>query len=184
MLKTLALALIDLYQRHISPRKGFGCAYRLAKGRASCSHLGLRAIRRYGVWRGLRVLDARLARCHQEAQAIARWRQPRLRAQHGVCDCGGCDLPGLECADAGSCAERVLDALSCADACGSCGDCDWRRRDEVKPKTLKELRARNVPRAPNAPLHRTASGSPENARAGANHRPTPPDPDSIKEPPP
>jgi putative component of membrane protein insertase Oxa1/YidC/SpoIIIJ protein YidD len=128
MLKTLALALIGFYQRQLSARKGFGCAYRLVRGRASCSHLGARAIRRYGLWRGLAVLDARLGRCGQ-ASAIARLRQPRLRPQHGVCDCSGCDAPGLECVDPGSCLDRLGNVLSCADAFSSCGDCDWRRRD-------------------------------------------------------
>jgi putative component of membrane protein insertase Oxa1/YidC/SpoIIIJ protein YidD len=51
--KTLLLTLIRLYQRHVSPRKGFACAYRVHTGCASCSHLGYRAIRRYGVWQGL-----------------------------------------------------------------------------------------------------------------------------------
>ncbi|VEB44117.1 Uncharacterised protein [Chromobacterium violaceum] len=50
--KWLALCLIRIYQRHLSPRKGFGCAYRAGTGRAGCSGLAFRAIRRYGLRRG------------------------------------------------------------------------------------------------------------------------------------
>ena len=50
-LKILALAAITLYQRFVSPRKGFSCAYRFHTGGPSCSVLGFRAVRRYGVHR-------------------------------------------------------------------------------------------------------------------------------------
>ncbi|MDQ1813775.1 membrane protein insertion efficiency factor YidD [Massilia sp. CCM 9210] len=55
MMKTLALSAIGFYQRHLSPYKGFRCAYCAYTGNASCSALGARAIRRYGVWDGLGV---------------------------------------------------------------------------------------------------------------------------------
>jgi len=53
--RDLALLAITLYQRHLSPYKGFRCAYALHTGRASCSRLGYRAIRRHGL-RGLGLL--------------------------------------------------------------------------------------------------------------------------------
>ena len=59
-MKQLALAAIRLYQRHLSPHKGFCCAYRVHTGRASCSSLGYRAIRRFGLWLGLVILHRRL----------------------------------------------------------------------------------------------------------------------------
>ena len=49
LLRALALRAIGLYQRHLSPRKGFACAYRARTGGASCSELGFRAIRRFGL---------------------------------------------------------------------------------------------------------------------------------------
>lgn len=90
-MKQLALAAIRFYQRHLSPRKGFCCAYRHYTGRASCSQLGYRAIRRLGLLHGLAALRIRLTRC-----GIAHRRYTRhgltLGNQAGFCDCG-CDLP-------------------------------------------------------------------------------------------
>jgi putative component of membrane protein insertase Oxa1/YidC/SpoIIIJ protein YidD len=43
------LLAIGLYQKYLSPHKGFCCAYRTHTGRAGCSALGFRAVRRYGV---------------------------------------------------------------------------------------------------------------------------------------
>ncbi|MFP5394003.1 MAG: membrane protein insertion efficiency factor YidD, partial [Gammaproteobacteria bacterium] len=59
-MKLLALGAIRLYQKFLSPHKGFCCAYAAVSGRASCSVLGYRVIRRHGIWNGLALLDRRL----------------------------------------------------------------------------------------------------------------------------
>ena len=46
MLRYLALCAIRFYQRHLSPKKGFGCAYRIVYGGCGCSDVGYRLIRR------------------------------------------------------------------------------------------------------------------------------------------
>jgi putative component of membrane protein insertase Oxa1/YidC/SpoIIIJ protein YidD len=56
----LALAAIRFYQRHISPHKGFSCALRVATGGASCSAYGYAVIARFGLVRGLGLLQRRL----------------------------------------------------------------------------------------------------------------------------
>jgi putative component of membrane protein insertase Oxa1/YidC/SpoIIIJ protein YidD len=90
-MKTLLLSAIRLYQRMISPRKGFSCAYRVHTSRASCSALGYRAIQRFGVWRGIAVLRKRLAKCEVVHRRHA-GRHLALRWQEGFCDVS-CDLP-------------------------------------------------------------------------------------------
>jgi uncharacterized protein len=115
-MKSFALAVIRLYQSYISPRKGFSCAYRVHTGHASCSHLGARVIRRYGVLCGFKLLRQRMAKCgvaHRRFSGGA----TRLHRQAGFCDLS-CDLP---CdLDAGSAA---CDMVS---GCGSpCDGCDW-----------------------------------------------------------
>lgn len=103
----LALWAIRLYQRHLSPVKGFSCAYRLATGGQNCSAYGYRVIGRLGLRAGLALLDRRLLRCgaaHRAMSAPAA-RNPKLHYQRGDCDCGGCDIGDL-------------------DGCGSCGGCD------------------------------------------------------------
>lgn len=108
------LLAIRAYQRHLSPRKGFSCAYRVHTGCASCSQVGYRAIQRYGL-PGLAVLRQRLTRC---GDMHRRHHPPRpVNYQAGECDIGGCD--------SGAC-----------DACSNCGSCDWpsRRRKDPKPR--------------------------------------------------
>lgn len=118
LLRDLALHAIRFYQRYLSPRKGFACAYRACTGGASCSELGFRAIRRYGLRGGLRVLDARLERCRLAA-SLQRRRTTWPRAQAGDCDC---DLP---CSSFDAC-----DFVSCDDA-----SCDRPRSKRKAKKT-------------------------------------------------
>jgi putative component of membrane protein insertase Oxa1/YidC/SpoIIIJ protein YidD len=132
-MKSLALGAIRFYQRFVSPRKGFCSAYASASGHGSCSALGYRAIRRYGVWCGIAVLDKRLEKC---GVAYRRYRPQAahgaLARQAGFLDCAcdvpaGCDLPGngLSGCDMPHIPHFCSDLLSC----GSC-DCDWRRRKQ------------------------------------------------------
>lgn len=74
-MRRFALEAIRIYQRHVSPRKGFSCAYRSHLGRFSCSTLGYRAIRRYGLLKGLAVLRQRTSLC---AQTLAVHRNSKL----------------------------------------------------------------------------------------------------------
>lgn len=123
-MKVLALAAIKFYQRKISPHKGFCCAYAAYTSDASCSALGYRAIRRFGVWDGLIVLDRRLARCGMAHRITSRARPMVLpmpkRRQAGHVDCSGCDASGC---DAIGC-DTPLSAL---DGCAGCS-CDWPTR--------------------------------------------------------
>jgi putative component of membrane protein insertase Oxa1/YidC/SpoIIIJ protein YidD len=66
----LACRLIELYQRHLSPRKGFRCAYGVRTGRSSCSQFGKRAIRRTGIVAGIVLLRRRFHRCHLASQTL------------------------------------------------------------------------------------------------------------------
>lgn len=124
-LRRLALAAIRFYQRHVSPYKGFSCAYRVHTGHASCSTLGYRAVRRFGLRKGWQLIRQRTRRCgvahHRFGPAVP---LPRpMHGQRGICD-PGCDLP----CDAGGCdlpsgkgLSRVCDVLSCC-------DCSWPER--------------------------------------------------------
>jgi putative component of membrane protein insertase Oxa1/YidC/SpoIIIJ protein YidD len=136
-MRQLALFSIEVYQRYLSPHKGFCCAYRAHTGRRSCSALGYRAIRRYGVVDGMAVLRQRLRKCgvvhrrhHMQRQRGA------LRSQRGDCDpgcdasCDGCDTPDIDCPGL-SLPKGLCDAASCCD-CGSCDCGDWRNERKRK----------------------------------------------------
>jgi uncharacterized protein len=97
---------IRVYQRYVSPYKGFCCAYRTHTGRSSCSQLGYRAVRRFGVFAGLGLTRQRTHLCgvaHRRHRAS----HPRIpQSQRGACDIG-CDLPcDLNCDKAGDCSSN------------------------------------------------------------------------------
>lgn len=144
--RAVLLAAIRLYKRHVSPHKGYGCAYRLHSGRCSCSTLGLRAVVRFGAWRGLGVLRNRLAECGVAAEAL-RMRQravaPRGQAGFIDCDCGvPCDASCVE----GACSSAACDWASCDgfDAC-DWGDCGWSSDTPKESRQVRRRRRRGEP---------------------------------------
>lgn len=138
-MKQLALWAIRFYQRFISPYKGFVCAYRQHSGHASCSALGYRSIRFYGVWRGIIVLRQRLKRCGEVHQQCQTRRPALLQQQSGFCDVP-CDVPcePMHCDDHFS--------RSLCDVCSCCDGCDW-------PSGRKKDKATRRSRAPAYPAH-------------------------------
>ena len=116
LMRSAALGAIRLYQRWLSPHKGFACAYRVHTGRCSCSQLGFRAIRRFGVAGGWRLLQQRTALCgvaHRRHSPVTR--RPPAR-ERGDCDLG-CDFDFLP----GKGGLGLCDVFNCCDA----GGCDW-----------------------------------------------------------
>lgn len=125
-MKRLALTAIETYRRYISPYKGFGCAYRTHTGHASCSSIGSRAIRRFGVMLGLKVLRRRLYLCGVAHRRFGSGARRAAIRQRGSCDVP-CDLP---CDGIGS-------GSKCFSSAGDLGNCcDWpeRKRKKQNPK--------------------------------------------------
>ncbi len=106
MLKFAALAAIRFYQTALSPYKGFRCAYAATSGCASCSALGYRAIRRFGLLKGIEVLRWRFEECGEAYRSMRPAQPMALGNQRGDCDCGGCD-------GAVSTADCLSDICSC-----------------------------------------------------------------------
>lgn len=123
-MRHIVLLAIRAYQRWISPYKGYCCAYRACTGRASCSVLGFRAVRRFGVLGGWRLIRARTRRCgevYRRCGAAAPAVRPVPAGQRGFCDCSvpdaSCDLPDLPC--------EPWDGLDVLEGCADCsGGCD------------------------------------------------------------
>ena len=111
MMKKFVLLLILFYQKFISPYKGFCCAYHQYTGRASCSGLGYRAIRYYGVLKGVGVLNVRFRKCNEVYQTHY-FKKQRVLNQAGHCDLPcDCDLgdSGDACSALADCASGCLD---------------------------------------------------------------------------
>lgn len=79
--------LVATYQRRWSPRKGWGCAHRVAHGGASCSAAVRHTVRRRGVVRSVVPTVARFVACYQAATLLAQ------TDVSGVCCCGGIPIP-------------------------------------------------------------------------------------------
>ena len=58
-MKHLMIRGIELYQKHLSPRKSVRCPYT-----PTCSAYALQAIERYGACKGTWLAIKRIARCH------------------------------------------------------------------------------------------------------------------------
>ena len=132
-MRQLALATITAYQRYLSPYKGFGCAYRIHTGHASCSLLGYRVIRRYGVIAGIALLRRRTYLCGVAHRRYSTAYQRPHRAQRGDCDLG-CDLPcdfNFDLPSSKSCSS-LSDFSSCCD-CGG-GDGSDKKRKSSGPE--------------------------------------------------
>lgn len=108
----LALWAIRFYQRHLSPVKGFSCAYRAETGGASCSAHGYRVIQRRGVKLGLLLLQRRLERCGDTHRRLQHVRNPILHYQRGECDVLPCDGCGK-----GASFGQCVGELGCQNAC-------------------------------------------------------------------
>jgi putative component of membrane protein insertase Oxa1/YidC/SpoIIIJ protein YidD len=128
----IALATILIYQKYISPFKGFSCAYRAYTGQLSCSAHGYKSIERYGIFIGLKLIRRRLKKCrlkyrnHVSVIELEKNRMVYMRHQAGFCD-ADCDIGVCDIIDLGSC------------ACDGLSDCDldfgkWKRRkkDDLK----------------------------------------------------
>ena len=146
----LLLAAIRGYKRHLSPRKGFACAYRVHLGACSCSTLGLRAISRYGAWRGLGVLRLRLEQCHLVAEE-RRARPFLARAvQAGFVDCdvpcdGSC-IDASSCSNCDGCGFEAFEFAACVD-CGDVDDCGCPRWHWPVRQPVRRRRRRGDPPA-------------------------------------
>ena len=132
----MALAAIRGYQRHLSPRKGFSCAYRCATGRDGCSGYGYRVIERFGLTAGLALLRRRVRLCgdtYRSRRPVA-VRNPLLHHQHGDCD-PGCDadcLPDMSCS-----------GKSAARGSGECmGDCGGDLAEDYLHKKYERAKER------------------------------------------
>jgi uncharacterized protein len=132
----LALAAIRCYQRFVSPYKGFSCALRVAAGGASCSAYGHAVIARFGLVRGLGLLQRRFELCghvHMRSHAPAP-PHPRLKYQRGFCD-APCDLP---CDGPGHCAsaDTITDVAGCV-----CDVGDWGRPSRNEHRRREQRRS-------------------------------------------
>jgi putative component of membrane protein insertase Oxa1/YidC/SpoIIIJ protein YidD len=105
---------IGLYQKHLSPRKGFRCAHSLEHGGPGCSGAVLQILETHGLFGGFRQIGERFISCEESAQQ----RKEREKKQKNQPTGGGGG-------DSSSKACGLDTALDCAtfDCTPDCGDC-------------------------------------------------------------
>ena len=98
----LAAEAIRLYQRYISPRKGFRCAHRALHGRRSCSEFARRAVLRKGLVKMLAILRQRFAACATSAKKLHYERKQRRKSRQIDWTRDGVDCATEACVNGGS----------------------------------------------------------------------------------
>jgi uncharacterized protein len=77
-----AISLIELYQRYISPRKGYVCACRVLHGGSGCSGFAKQAISELGISGGIRALKRRFEQCRCAYDRLLETRLLQQRSLH------------------------------------------------------------------------------------------------------
>lgn len=135
-----AAALIGGYQKHISPKKGFSCAYRVLHKSQSCSEFIKRTILERGLIEAIPAAQHRLQACKAANQVLkskmetqrrqgernSDWANNRcLACTENSCEAIGCGFEAWDgCA---GCSEVDCGILNCSGLncsfldCGSCG---------------------------------------------------------------
>ena len=79
---SMGVALIEAYQRWLSPRKGFRCAYGVMHGDGTCSSVGKRIMRERGVFAFFRLMPKQFAACRTAAAALNNETEEERKRRH------------------------------------------------------------------------------------------------------
>ncbi|MFS1430823.1 membrane protein insertion efficiency factor YidD [Vibrio splendidus] len=86
MLSKLSLLAISFYQKFISPRKGYRCAYGVLHGTHGCSGHVKKAIQIKGVISAIPDIKNQFANCKSASIEIQRKRDKRKHTKESPCD--------------------------------------------------------------------------------------------------
>lgn len=120
-----AIAAITGYQKYLSPRKGFSCAYRVLHHSDSCSQHIKKLIAKYGIIDAIPLVRKRLKAC-KNAYIILKseTEEERKRRERKNRFDPGCDNCDLGCDQNCRCQPALKGCFTgCVPDCG-CFDCD------------------------------------------------------------
>ncbi|MCA9175729.1 MAG: membrane protein insertion efficiency factor YidD [Planctomycetales bacterium] len=83
-MKSLAIRMIEFYQRFLSPYKGYRCAHAAFYGSLSCSEAVKQIVQREGLWGGRRQIRDRFRACGVAARQLRSQRKTRLVDNEGA----------------------------------------------------------------------------------------------------
>ena len=103
MLTKLSISAITLYQKHISPHKGYCCAHRAYTGEDSCSQYAKVAIAENGLFSAFPLIKEQFDKCSLAAEKMRKEREKKKKEkQDDATECLGdaaCELidPSCDC---------------------------------------------------------------------------------------
>jgi putative component of membrane protein insertase Oxa1/YidC/SpoIIIJ protein YidD len=121
-----SLGLIDLYQRKISPRKGFVCAHNALFRAGGCSGYAKEEIAKKGVMRGLQSLAQRFRECAVAAKVVRTLRGARGRkkvAPRGFIAAAALSFMAMSTANANSQTTQTATSTPEYSDCGTAQNC-------------------------------------------------------------
>jgi putative component of membrane protein insertase Oxa1/YidC/SpoIIIJ protein YidD len=127
MLTKISIITINLYQKYISPHKGFCCAHRAYTGEDSCSQYAKSVIAEYGLISAVPMIREQFDRCAYAAQKMEKEKKEKKKSDSEVLGDCACDLgcSSYDCLSSlplpRSCSGRSHG--SALDSCDSIGDC-------------------------------------------------------------
>ncbi|MEM7746456.1 MAG: membrane protein insertion efficiency factor YidD [Paracoccaceae bacterium] len=105
-LSAISIGCIRLYQRWVSPLKGFRCAYSARHGGPGCSGFAAEQIKRVGIWRAVPKIVARLRLCSLAASTLvcasSSQSEPKdvreaRKCRDAACADAGCNVVAAKC---------------------------------------------------------------------------------------
>ena len=83
------LFLIRIYQKYISPHKGYQCAHGVLTGKDSCSEAVTKIIQQVGFFSGLGLIRQQFEDCRHAAEILKKKKEKRKRDDNDKC-CESC----------------------------------------------------------------------------------------------
>jgi len=104
MLIKLSIIIINLYQKYISPHKGYCCAYRVDTGEDSCSQYAKVTIEEHGLFSAFPHIREQFDRCRFSAERLKAKHKKKSKDDGKIYDecIPGCDAFST-CHDIGNC---------------------------------------------------------------------------------
>jgi putative component of membrane protein insertase Oxa1/YidC/SpoIIIJ protein YidD len=127
MLTEISIIAINLYQKYISPHKGFCCAHRVYSGEESCSQYAKSVITQHGLICAIPMIRAQFDRCVFAAEALKKEKKEKKKSDTEVMGDCACDVGcrSLDCFSSlplpRSCSGRSHSGA--VDSCDAFGDC-------------------------------------------------------------
>jgi putative component of membrane protein insertase Oxa1/YidC/SpoIIIJ protein YidD len=91
ILDKLALLGIKFYQKYISPKKGYRCAYSVVYGGTGCSGAVKEIILENGLWTGYPMIQKRFASCKEANEERKKRNNRNIIPDLSDCIGDGCD---------------------------------------------------------------------------------------------